>query len=52
MIRALASALAAWVLSGHAPAPVDGLLLALSYLSTFVAFGIAAHKLGTGKEPL
>lgn len=52
MIRALVLALLAWVLSDHAPAPVDGLLLALSYLSLFVAFGITAHKLGAGKELL
>ena len=44
--------LVAWVLSGHAPAPVDGLLLALSFLSFFLAVGLAAHKLGAGKELL
>ena len=52
MIRALLLALMAWWLADKAPAPVDGLLWALSFLSFFVALNVALHKLGRGKDLL
>lgn len=46
MIRALALAVAAWLLADKTTAPVSGLLWLVSFLSAFVALNIALHKVG------